>query len=243
MKLTRYGFWLDLLRFLSLLSFSGIVVSIIGIMGGSAYIWRASQTQRRTYKEELGLLYFVIYFKDIFYAIGGILLILMIPYLIMWILLKIKTRNQEMSSIEKIGTVYSYVSGSLEIIAAIGRILLCIALLSGPDLLDPSDPENIGYIIGSLIFLIFACLKILGISFKNIKLLGTYLGFRYALFTLYLIASFVLSVLHWRKELVITALIVGIVYFILDIGLLVILHSIRVDRKKNAGTENQMETF
>ena len=139
--------------------------------------------------------------------------------------------------------MYSYVSGSLEIIAAIGRIFLCIMLLGGPVPLDPSDPENIGYIIGSSIFLIFACLKILGIRIKNIKLLGTYLGFRYALFTLYLIASFVLSVLHWRKELVFTPLIVGIVYFILDIGLLVILQSIRVDRKKNAGTENQMETF
>ena len=100
-------------------------------------------------------------------------------------------------------------------------------------------------ISGSVIFVIFACLKIHGIRAENNKLLGTYLGFRYALFVLFFIFNIIKSSVEGvRNELVITSdLIVPIIYFILDIGLTVILHSIRVDRENSAGTENQMKNF
>ena len=138
---------------------------------------------------------------------------------------------------------YNCASGSLEIFGAIARIYVCIALTGGPVPLDSSDPENILYGIGSAIFLIFACLKIHGIRVENNKLLGTYLGFRYGLFFLYIIHFFILSILNWSKALEVAALIVGIIYFILDIGLTVILQSIRVDRDNTAETENQMKNF
>ena len=74
------------------------------------------------------------------------------------------------------------------------------------------------------------------------KMLGTYVGFRYALFILSMIGIITLNALAeaaiWEY---IAALIVFIVYFILDIGLSVILHSIWVDRKKTAGTEKPMK--
>lgn len=227
MKLTRYGFHLDLLGFSSFLSVLGIIVSIIGIIGGIVFFYFGSQLQNIGPQRSTRVTFFVI---------GGVSLLLMLLYLNMWILLKIKTNKQDIPGIEKIGKVYSYVSGSLEIIGTIVLIVFSIiGLLGGEDV-----GMITGYIIGSAIYLIFACLKIHGIRVGNIKLLGTYLGFRYALFILYMIAFIVLSILTGRMA--IAALITGIVYFILDIGLTVILHSIRVDRE-NAGTESQLKNF
>ena len=227
MKLTRYGFHLDLLGFSSFLSVLGIIVSIIGIIGGIVLFSVGSQLQNIGPQRSTRVTIFVI---------GGVSLLLMLLYLIMWILLKIKTNKQDIPGIEKIGKVYSYVSGSLEIIGTIVLIVFSIiGLLGGEDV-----GMITGYIIGSAIYLIFACLKIHGIRVGNIKLLGTYLGFRYALFILYMIAFIVLGILTGRMA--IAALITGIVYFIMDIGLTVILHSIRVDRE-NAGTESQMKNF
>ena len=129
----------------------------------------------------------------IYYIIGGVLFILMIPYLIMWIFLKIKTNKQDIPGIEKIGTVYSYVSGVLEIIVSITLIIFSIIDLCGH---HPLLGLDIGFIIGSAIYLIFNCLKIHGIRVENNKLLGTYLGFRYTLFVLYMIALIILCVLN-----------------------------------------------
>ena len=103
--------------------------------------------------------------------------------------------------------------------------------------------ENIVYIIGSALFFFFACMKIHGIRVQNNKLLGIFLRFRCALFILYMIAfSFWSAVAGYRRNwTAIVALIVGKVYFILDISLTVILHSIRVDRENTADTENPEE--
>ena len=142
-----------------------------------------------------------------------------------------------MPGIEKIGKNYSYVSGSLEIIGEIALIIFSIKLNNASAIfIGKIDFGTIS--IGLAIYLIFACLKIYVISVENNRLLGTYLGFRYALFILYMIAFIVLSILTGRPAMAIAALIVSIVYFIPDIGLTVILHSIRVDRETNARTMN-----
>merc|ERR1712226_1341955 len=164
----------------------------------------------------------------------------------MWILLKIKTSKQDIHGIEKIGKVYSYVSGSLEIIAMIARIIISVktlaavsSFLGSSDLLIGIQSVFIGiesvYIIGAVIYFVFACLKIHGIRVENNKLIGIYLGFRYGLFALYMIGFIFLNIRLFELESII-CLIVGGVYFILDIGLTVILHSIRVDRENTAGT-------
>jgi len=232
MKLTKYGFHLGLFGFSSVLSVLGIIFSIIGTIGGIVLFWVGTQVYD-VHTPAAGVT---------LYVIGAITLILMIPYIIMWIILKIITSKQDIPGIEKIGKIYSYVSGSLEIIGAIaGLIVFSIALIQAMSYRQP-DLLAIGYIIGSVIYLIFACLKIHGIRLEKNKLLGIYLGFRYALFILHTIAFLVQSILTGeRKEIV--SLISGFLYFILDIGLTVILHSIRVNRENTAGTENPMKNI
>jgi len=227
MRLTKFGFHLNLLGFSNFLSVLGILVSIIGEIGGYVLIWLLSSRRR--------------YITPIVYGVTGVLLVFMIPYLIMWILLKKKNSKQDIPGIEKIGKIYTYVSGSLEIIWAIVWIVFSILDVLNTWPRGAVRGENLIYIIGSAIFLIFACLKIHGVRVDNNKLLGIFLGFRYAQFFLYMIVFSVLSVSIAGAGAAIVSLIVVKAYFFLDIGLTVILHSIRVDRKNTAGTESSEE--
>merc|ERR1719341_702039 len=99
-------------------------------------------------------------------------------------ILKIKTNKQDIPSIEKIGKVHSYVSGSLEIIVAVAWIIFSIIDQLGA---YPIIGSNIAFVIGSAICIIFACLKIHGVRVKNNNLLRTSLGFCYTLLVLYMI--------------------------------------------------------
>ena len=80
---------------------------------------------------------------------------------------------------------------------------------------------------------------------ENNKLIGIYLGFRYGLFALHMIGFIILTIYTAGITVyfAIMPMIVSGVYFILDIGLTVILYSIRVDRENTAGTENPMKNF
>ena len=286
MKLTKYGFRLQFIGFSSVLSALGIIVSILGTIVAIIAIFKGQQLQKpdnwiksrydyllRQNRTELGLsdihrelrelrvLLDGLHTYVVTWSVsGGLLLFFMIPYLIMWILLKIKTSKQDIPGIEKIGTVYSYVSGSLEIIGAIAGIIFpWNNLVHGKE--EP-DQEYLGQqnprlpftiqifnTIVSAIFLIFACLKITitGIRVESNKELGIYLGFRYALFVLYIVLFTITitsakSIFYYLYTLS-TFYTVCIVYFILDIGLTVIIHSIRVDMEKNTGTENPMKNL
>ena len=119
-------------------------------------------------------------------------------------------------------------SGSVEIIAMIAQFIVSIlAAISLPATLS----FDIVYIVCAIIYLVFACLKIHGVRVENNKLVGIYIGFRYGLFVLNLIGFIILSIT--KKYFQINLLIVSI-HFILDIGLTVILHSIRVNRENTA---------
>ena len=106
LKLTKFGFHLNLLGASFSLSVLGIIVSIIGIIGSIICFVLALVVAM----DNVGTI-----------SIGAF--IIMIPYLAMWILLKIKTNKKDIPGIERIGKVYSYVSGSLEIIAMIAVII------------------------------------------------------------------------------------------------------------------------
>ena len=135
-----------------------------------------------------------------------------------------------MHGIEQIGKVYSYVSGSLEIVGAIAGIL------EGPAIVGYVEGDSglysvfliIGQSVCATTYLIFACLKIHGIRVKKNKLLEAYIGFRYVFFILCMTGLAILAYLTGNLAWI--AIIVGFVFFILDIGLTVILHSIRVDQ-------------
>ena len=232
MKLTKYGFHLNLLGFSSFLSVLGIIVSLIGAIGGLACIIGASQFAKMLDEDEdvdVDDKLLVLVVIGTFYFIGVVILLFMIPYLIMWTLLKIKTSKKNFPGIEKIGKVYSYAYGGLEIIVAIALILIAI---ENP--VDEMTGKTIGYIIVSAIYLIFTCLKIHGIRVENNKLLGTWLGFRYIFFFLYMITIIVYCIKN--DEVVVYIMIAAIIYFILDIGLTLILHSIRVCKENSAET-------
>jgi len=223
------GLRLNLLGFSSFLSVLGIVFGFMLGIGGLFFLESgASLSLPRDDHFDIT--------RCIFLIIGGVLIILMIPYLIMWILLKIKSSKQNIPGIERIGKVY--VSGTLEIIGGIVRILFsCMIQYSNLRIVQ------ITVIIYSALCLIFTCLKIHGTRVKNNKLLGTYLEFDYALFFLNIIA-FIISITTTpfleHMQVTFAAWIVSIVYLILDIGLTLILYSIR---ENTARTESPIDNL
>ena len=116
-KLTKYGFRLQFIGFSSVLSTLGIIVSILGTFVAIIAIFKGQQLQKpdnwiksrydyllRQNRTELGLsdihrelrelrvLLDGLHTYVVTWSVsGGLLLFFMIPYLIMWILLKIKT--------------------------------------------------------------------------------------------------------------------------------------------------------
>ena len=97
---------------------------------------------------------------------------------------------------------------------------------SGP---SPILGLKIGQNVLATIYLVFACLKIHGTRVKKNKLLEAYFGCMHVLFILYMIGLAILVALTGRFTWI--AIIWRFVFFILTIGLTVILHSIRVDRE------------
>ena len=238
-KMTKFGFRMDLLKFSSDLSAFGIFVAIVGVNGGIIGLIVASSVDLAY----TGL-------PKLLYAAGAVTLILIIPVLAMWILLKIKTNKQDIPGMEKIGKVYSYVSGSFEIIGMIVYIGLetdMIVAMVSTLVRSGSGQRSSIYIIlgfkivldvGAAVYLIFACLKIHGIRVEKNKLLGAYIGFRYVLFILYMTGLTIL-ILYKQSQghnvmNAAIAFVAALVHFFLDVGPTVILHSIRVDRENTA---------
>ena len=204
----------QLLKEASRLSVVGMIVSILGsigfvaamvfMFGGIGDIWMKI-LQNARYQE----------------IVGALLVLLIIQYLTlpMWILLKIKTANKDIFGIEKILTIYSYVSGALEII-----VPLTLSIIS----------FRIWLIVLSAVYIFFACLKIHGVRVEKNELLYAYIGFRILLLIVYAITFFVLLFMAYGGVTFCT-LIFGVFHFKLDIRLNYILLDIRVARKSNAG--------
>ena len=203
----------QLLKEASRLSVVGIIVSIIGsigfvaamvfMFGGIGDILMKILENAR-YQE----------------IVGALLVLLIIQYLTlpMWILLKIKTANKDIFGIEKILTIYSYVSGALEII-----VPLTLSIIS----------FRIWLIVLSAVYIFFACLKIHGVRVEKNELLYAYIGFRILLLIIYAITFFVLLFMAYGVVTFCT-LIFGVFHFKLDLRLNWILFDIRVDRKSTA---------
>ena len=226
-KLTKFGLKYNLIGFSSFLSIFGIVVSTLGAILGlsSLSIGIGATTDCR----ELACA-----FGPFLIIIGVIILVITIPYLAMWIVLNKNTHKRDIASIEKIGKIYSYVSGALEIIA-MGGCLYQFGFT--PEDLRFSYGQNIFILLFATTDIIFTCLRIYGIMLEKNKLLGIYLGYRYAAFILTILFSIISA--SYSPGIWIGYLICQVLFFIPDIGLIVILHSIREDR----GKQSQPETF
>ena len=104
-------------------------------------------------------------------------------------------------------------------------------------------------VLTSIIYLIFACLKVFGVGIRKDgnKYLGAYLGFRYTLFFIYLMLFVVLIVYlmgvnpgPMQLTLFLTAIgyfLLFLLLFILQTGPIVLLHGIRGNRQNSAETE------
>ena len=255
MRLTKYGFRLNLLGFSSILSVLGMVYSIFGIAGGIAII--AVGTYYFSGKNDVTIgshhYYYsaehyydeIIALRALFCGVGAGVLIIMILYLVMWIFLHKKTRKQDITGIERIVKVYSYVLVSLEIIVQIASLigLTSFLVITHGFGYYPTIAIILTSIILTSISLIFACLKIHGIRVENNKLLGAYLCFRYTWLILSTILFIIVSIMVTVTPLPLIGLIFNIPCLILDIGLTVILHSIRVDRENNTEAEILLNNF
>ena len=235
-KLSRFGFKWNLIGFSSFLSILGIVVSTLGTIGSIATIATGIGLEgtRRG-----GLLLIII---------GIPIVIIMTLYLAMWIFLKKKTNKRDITGIERIGKIYSYVSGALEIIAMACCLYASVVHFSYHGShrsysfgFSTRHGENVFILVFATIDLIFTSLQIHGIRHEKNILLGIYLVYRYAFFLLTNVITFIGAI--YAPEIYIGPLIVQVLFFILDIGLTVILHSIREDRGGFVGMENPLKDF
>ena len=156
-------------------------------------------------------------------------IILNIIYLVMWTLLKMKTSNRNINDIERVTKVYCYVIASLEINVMIVLILYGVHIL----ITSSENFLGIGIINVTNIGLCFAFLKIYGLMLKKSKWFGIYLGIRYALFNIFLIALIIIII---DDDLVSVPILISssmvFHYLIIDIGLTVILHSVSLRIKR-----------
>merc|ERR550534_731866 len=103
MKLTKFGFRLNLLRFSSVLSLFGIVTSLLMIIVGFAVIVMINSGST-----------FVSVNGQIIIIVMGLVIFLNIPYLVIWIVIKIKTSKRHISGVERIVKIYCYAIGFIE---------------------------------------------------------------------------------------------------------------------------------
>jgi len=213
MKLTKFGFRLNLLRFSSVLSLFGIVTSLLMIILGFAVIVMINSGST-----------FVSVNGQIIIIVMGLVIFLNIPYLVIWIVIKIKTSKRHISGVERIVKIYCYAIGFIETKAMIGIMIIGVSSFHN------IDDVGIILIVGAAVNLIAVCMKFYGIRLEKSKWIGIYIGFRYALFLLSLI---LLSYNYSVSVLLLTGITVYLLYFMLDLGLTIILHSIRVDRENH----------
>ena len=243
-KLTQFGFRWNLIRFSSFLSVLGIVVSTLGTIGSIATLGLGigfSNSRR----EWPGL-------HIILIVSGMIVLVIMTLYLAMWISLKKKTNKRDIASIERIGKIYSYMSGALEIIAMVTCLFAYLVHFYHHWFKYDHSYDYEGYfsvtlfifiLLFATVDLIFTCLKIYGIWLKKNKLLGIYLGYRYAFFFFTILFGVIGTIYVRGIEVFIGPLLGQVLVFVLDIGLTVILHSIRADRGSLVGMENPLNDW
>ena len=197
-----------------MLSMVGIGASLIGVVGAIAAIVVGTQFTRNQLQP---------FSSATFYGIGATLFILIVPYLAMWILLKVKTNKQDILGIEQIGRVYSYVSGSLEILATLTGMILSIVYLD-------IDAKIIS---GALSWSFLVFMKIYAIRLDNNGfLIGICFVIRHIQFVEFIIIPIILVCISTGATQIIwiVAGVGGVAYFILDIGLTLILFSILEDR-------------
>jgi len=218
-RLTKYGFFLDLFAFSSFSSVFGIVLSFLIIVGGLAMIVVVQNRVSETF-----------YYDEVVICMLMPNIIFNIIYLVIWTLLKMKTNNRNINAIRRISKVYCYVTAFLEIKGMIIMILYGIMILISSEYFT-----GIVMIIVAPFGLFFAFMKIYDMMVNESKWIGIYLGSRYALFITCLVSFIIITIVIVDSDFVSGSLLVSSMvfpYLIIDICLTIILQSIIADKEK-----------
>ena len=269
MQLTKYGFNRSLIGSTAVLSWLGIVSSVLGLLGGvstavigscelKALDWDGLGIKMPEYSR-LRIRYFIVIFA------GAVIILSNFFFVLMWIHLKRRTTEKDISRIEETVKIIINCITILEVVVV--TLLMAFFLISLStlelasteyidfretqliwiviDLAGTSEGITSGKIVGlvlgltlAMICLIFAFVKIFGIQKEKNKLLEIYIRYCPSLFLLVSIG--IVAGAIWVSPILFSSLMVTvIIFFILDISLIIILHSIRVDNLDINRRENQ----
>ena len=260
MKLSKYGFNRSLIGSTAALSWLGIVSSVLGILGGVSTVvigicdikdldGRGLLMPDYT---RLSIRYFIVI------AAGSVIIISNFIFVLMWIHLKRRTTERDIFRIEETAKTLNSFITMLEVIVmtiliAFFIISLATLELAKTDYTDFRETQLIwividlagtsevtpGKIVGlamgltaAIIYLVFAFVKICAIQKKESKFLEIYVrSIRCRLILLFLEGLGIIAGAIWVSTLLFCPLLMAVILlFILDNGLIIILHSIRVNR-------------
>ena len=268
MRLTKYGFNRSLIGSTAVLSWLGIVSSVLGLLAGVSTVvigiceikdldWRSMRGNLMMPDlVRLKIRYFIIV------AAGSVIILSNFIFVLMWIHLKRRTTEKDIFRIEKTAKTISSCITIIEIIVVTILIAFFIISLSTLKLASTEYTNNresqliwividlagtsvvtTGKIVGlglgltaAITSLMFAFVKLFGLiqlfgnQTERNKFLEIYIRYRPVLFLLVCLG--IIAGAIWVSTIFFCSLLVAVIIFsILDMGLTVILHSIRVARE------------
>ena len=269
MQLTKYGFNKNLIGSTAVLSWLGIVSSVLGILGGvSSAVIGICELKARDWEGNLKITdarlrirYFLVIFAG-----SSFMILSNFIFVLMWIHLKRRTTEKDIFRIEEAVKITINFIAILEVVVV--TILIAFFLISLStlelasteyidfretqliliviDLAGTSEEITPGKIVGlvlgltaAIICLMFAFVKIFGIQKEKNKFLEIYIRYCPLLFLLVCMGTVAGAI--WVSTILFSSLLatVVIIFFILDIGLTIILHSIRVGNLDISRRENR----
>ena len=265
MRLTKYGFNRSLIGSTAVLSWLGIVSSVLGILGGVSTVvigiceikdldWRGNLMMPDFVRLKIRYLIVV--------SAGSVIILSNFIFVLMWIHLKRRTTEKDIFRIEKTAKTISSCITIIEIIVVTILIAFFIISLSTLKLASTEYTNNresqliwividlagtsvvtTGKIVGlglgltaAITSVMFAFVKLFGLiqlfgnQTERNKFLEIYIRYRPVLFLLVCLGVIAGAILV--SPILFCSLLVAVIIFsILDMGLTVILHSIRVARE------------
>ena len=266
MQITKYGFDRSLIGSTTFLSWLGIISSVVGIFGGvSTVVIGTCELKDLRQSVAVGRLLLDDYAHVSmwsFFAItsGSVIILSNLIFVLMWIHLKRRTTEKDISRIEQTVKTLCLSLSILEVIAVAFLVTFIISLSKDQtkdgenqltkivvDLAGTSEvtaAKIVLLVIGfsaALLCLIFAIVKIYGIQKEKDKMLQIYIQKRQVMFLFVGLGT--IAGMIWVSTAFFSVLLLAVIlFFILDIGLTVILQSIwRVDTVDMI--ENQQTTL
>ena len=261
MKLSKYGFNRSLIGSTAVLSWLGIVSSVVGILGGvSTVVIGICEIKDLNGRDllmpdytRLRIRYFIVM------TAGSVIILSNFIFVLMWIHLKRRTTEKDIFRIEETAKTLNSFITLLEVIMVTILIAFFIISLATLELasteytdfretqliwivIDLAGTSEVtpGKIVGlamgltaAIIYLVFAFVKIFAIQKKESIFLEIYIrSIRCRQILLFLEGLGIIAGAIWVSAVLFSPLLVAVtLFFIFDNGLIIILHSIRVNRE------------